>query len=109
KIKLLALINSVRSPAVPNIPTAAQAGFPELTNDGLVGLFGPPSMPITLRERIAADVIAVLESDAAIKERLTDTGQLYNPGGPAEFATSIAEQRARIKAAADALGIAAKQ
>jgi tripartite-type tricarboxylate transporter receptor subunit TctC len=109
KIKLLALINSVRSPAVPNIPTAAEAGYPGLTNDGLIGFFGPPSMPVALRTRIAADVTAVMENDPVIKERLTATGQHYNPGGPAEFAASIDEQRARIKAAADTLGIASKQ
>ena len=37
------------------------------------------------------------------------TGQLFNPGGPAEFGASIDEQRARLKAAANALGIQAKQ
>jgi tripartite-type tricarboxylate transporter receptor subunit TctC len=109
KIKLLALINSLRSPAVPNVPTAAEAGYPGLTNDGLIGFFGPPKMPMALRERIASDVTAIMESDPIIKERLTATGQHYNPGGPAEFTTSIEEQRARIKAAADTLGIAPKQ
>ena len=109
RIKLLALINTVRSPTVPNVPTATEAGFPTLAIDGLVGLFGPPSMPMALRERIAGDIKSVMESDPIIKDRLTTTGQLFNPGGPAEFETSIAVQRASIKAAADALGIAAKQ
>jgi tripartite-type tricarboxylate transporter receptor subunit TctC len=109
KIKLLAVINTERSPSAPNVPTATEAGYPALTNDGLVGLFGPPSMPMALRERIAADIKAVMESDPIIKDRLIATGQLFNPGGPAEFGASIDEQRARVKAAANALGIAAKQ
>ena len=37
KIKLLAVLNSVRTPAYPNIPTVAEAGHPALTIDGLVG------------------------------------------------------------------------
>jgi len=109
KIKLLAVLNTVRTPAYPHIPTVAEAGQPALTIDGLVGLFGPPSMPMALRERIAADVRDVMENDPIIKDRLTATGQLFNPGGPAEFGVSIETQRATIKAAATALGIQAKQ
>jgi tripartite-type tricarboxylate transporter receptor subunit TctC len=109
KIKLVAVLNTIRTPAYPNIPTVAEAGAPALTIDGLVGLFGPPSMPMQLRERIAADIREVMESDAIIKDRLTKTGQLFNPGGPAEFGTSIEHQRATVAAAAEALGMKAKQ
>jgi tripartite-type tricarboxylate transporter receptor subunit TctC len=109
KIKLLAVINTVRSPSAPNVPTATEAGYPALAIDGLVGLFGPPSMSMTLRERVAADIKSVMESDPIIKDRLMATGQLFNPGGPAEFGASIDEQRARVKAAANALGVSAKQ
>ena len=109
KIKLLAVLNTVRTPAYPDIPTVAEAGHPALTIDGLVGLFGPPFMPMALRERIAADVMAVMESDPIIKDRLTRTGQLFNPGGPAEFGASIETQRATVAAAANALGMIAKQ
>jgi tripartite-type tricarboxylate transporter receptor subunit TctC len=109
KIKLLALLNSVRTPAYPSIPTVAEAGHPSMTIDGLVGLFGPPSMPMAQREAIAADVKAVMESDPIIKDRLTRTAQLFNPGGPAEFGASIAIQRATVTAAANALGMKARQ
>jgi len=109
KIKLLALLNSVRTPAYPDIPTVAQAGHPGLTIDGLVGLFGPPTMPMALRERIAADIKEVMESDPIIKDRLTRTGQAFNPGGPAEFGASTEAQRAQVAAAATAIGLQAKQ
>jgi len=109
KIKLLALLNSVRTPAYPDIPTVAEAGHPGLTIDGLVGLFGPPFMPMALRERIAADIKEVMEGDAIVRDRLTQTGQLFNPGGPAEFGVSIETQRATVTAAANALGMFAKQ
>ena len=109
KIKLLALLNTVRTPAYPDIPTVAEAGQPALTIDGLVGLFGPPFMPMALRERIATDIKETMENDPIIKDRLTRTGQLFNPGGPAEFGASIETQRATVTAAANALGLYAKQ
>jgi tripartite-type tricarboxylate transporter receptor subunit TctC len=80
-----------------------------LTMDGLVGLFGPPSMPMALRERIAADIKAVMDSDAIIKNRLIVTAQIPNPGGPAEFAKSIEEQRAVLAKSAKDLGMPEKK
>jgi tripartite-type tricarboxylate transporter receptor subunit TctC len=105
KIKLLVVTNSVRAPTLPNIPTATEAGHPELAFDGLVGFFGPPGMPLALRERIAADVRAV--TDAVIESRLITTGQMVNLGGPVEFATATEQQRARIAEIAKDLGIKA--
>jgi tripartite-type tricarboxylate transporter receptor subunit TctC len=103
KIKLLAVTNSVRAPTQPNLPTVAEAGYPALTIDGLVGLFGPTGMPLDLRQRITADIRAVV--DPTIEDRLTTTGQLTNIGGPEEFGKSIDEQRAKIAAFAKELGI----
>lgn len=103
KIKLLAVTNTSRAPAVPNIPTVQEAGYPALTLDGLVGLFGPPGMPLELRKRISGDFRAV--ADQTIADRLSTTGQILNIGGPDEFAKSIDDQRAKIAAFAKALGI----
>jgi len=103
KIKLLAVTNSVHAPTQPNLPTVAEAGYPALTIDGLVGLFGPKGMPLDLRQRITADIRAVV--DPTIEDRLTITGQLTNIGGPEEFGKSIDEQRAKIADFAKQLGI----
>jgi hypothetical protein len=94
KIKVLAATNTARASAIPDIPTVAEAGYPALTMDGLVGLFGPLTTPNDLRERIAADIKAVMDADPLINDRLIMTAQIPNPGGPAEFAKSIDEQRA---------------
>jgi tripartite-type tricarboxylate transporter receptor subunit TctC len=107
RIKPLLVSNSVRAPTLPEVPTAAEAGHPELSFDGLVGFFGPPGMALDLREHIAADVRAV--TDASIEQRLIATGQIVNLGGPAEFDASIAEQRARLAAIAKELGIKPSQ
>jgi len=103
KIKLLAMANTVRAPSEPDVPTLGEAGYPSLTLDGLVGLFGPPGMPIELRERITADIRAV--ADSTVADRLALTGQIMNIGGPEEFAKSVKEQRAEVAAFAAELGI----
>jgi len=108
-IKALAVTNSQRTPAAPKLPTVTEEGYPELAVDGLVGLFGPPSMPMALRVRIAADVKAVLDADPLVTERLTLTGQIVNPGGPVEFGKAIEQQRATIAEAARVLGVKRKQ
>jgi tripartite-type tricarboxylate transporter receptor subunit TctC len=106
KVKLIAVTNSVRAPNEPDIPTAAEAGYPVLAIDGLVGLFGPQGMSGGLRERIAADVGAAA-ADPVVGARLADTGQILNVGGPAEFGAAIEEQRAKIAGIAKDLGIKA--
>jgi tripartite-type tricarboxylate transporter receptor subunit TctC len=107
RIKPIMLTNSVRAPMLPDVPTAAEAGFPELTMDGLVGFFGPPGMPLELRERIAQDVRAV--TDASVEARLIATGQIVNIGGPSEFVAAIDQQRARLAEVAKDLGIKPSQ
>lgn len=105
KVKALAVTNTARASAIPDIPTVAEAGFPALTIDGLVGLFSLPDMPMALREKIAADVKEIMDNDPIIKDRLILTAQIPNPGGPAEFAKSIEEQKGILAKAAKDLGI----
>jgi tripartite-type tricarboxylate transporter receptor subunit TctC len=107
KIKELAVVNTVRAPTMPDLPTAAEAGFPGLTLDGLVGLFGPSDMPLKLRQRIASDIRAV--ADKTFDDRLTTTGQLMNIGGPEEFEKSIDAQRGQVALYAKELGISPMQ
>jgi tripartite-type tricarboxylate transporter receptor subunit TctC len=109
RIKVLAVTSREPVPIAPGIPTAAEAGYPALEVEGLVGLFGPRGMPVDLRERIAADVRAVFNADPTIAARLATTGQVVNPGGPAEFATAVKEQRDKVAGVAQALGIRPKQ
>jgi tripartite-type tricarboxylate transporter receptor subunit TctC len=110
RIRLLAVQNRSRFPGLAELPTVAEAGFPELNFDGLVGLVAARGSGVTdaSRERIAADVKVVL-ADPVITERLTATGQIVSPGTPAEFAAAIDEQAANLAVAARALGITPKQ
>jgi tripartite-type tricarboxylate transporter receptor subunit TctC len=108
RIKLLAVTNRTRVPGL-DLPTVAEAGFPELNFDGLVGLMAARSSGISdaARERIAADVKAVA-ADPLVADRLTATAQLINPGTGAEFAASIDEQATQLRATAKVLGMQPK-
>jgi tripartite-type tricarboxylate transporter receptor subunit TctC len=106
KVKVIAVTASEPAAILPGVPTVAQAGFPDLTFDGNVGLFGPRDMPAEVRERIAADIKGVL-SDQAIVQRLVATGQVVVPGSAKEFAAAIDKQRAGVAEVAKVLGIKA--
>jgi tripartite-type tricarboxylate transporter receptor subunit TctC len=104
KVRVLALTNHKRAPQYPNIPTAAEAGFPSLSFDGLVGVIGTKDVPQAARDRIAAD-IKDIASDPEVDKRLSATGQVVSPGTAAEFAAEIADQRADVKKIGEVLGI----
>ena len=95
RIKALIVNGKTRAPAVPDLPTARESGYPSLEVEGLVGLFGLKTMPDALKDKIAAD-FRDAAADGSIGERLKATGQVISVGGPKEFAASIEEQRANI-------------
>jgi tripartite-type tricarboxylate transporter receptor subunit TctC len=105
RIKVLLVTSKQRALGQPEIPTAAEAGYPELTMETSGGLYGPPHMPESLRESIARDFREIAESDPVIGKRLADTGQIMTLRGPAEFARSIDEQNRQLGALAKTLGL----
>jgi tripartite-type tricarboxylate transporter receptor subunit TctC len=108
KLKVLAFTASQRAEAVPDVPTAAEAGFPGMTIDGLVGVFGMKNLDDKAQARIEADVIEQLR-DPKIIETLTSTGQVVNPGTAKEFTAAIEAQTAQAAETGRLLGIKAAQ
>jgi tripartite-type tricarboxylate transporter receptor subunit TctC len=107
KLKVLAVTSRQRAGIAPAIPTVAEAGFPFLGLDGLIGVFGPRGMPEALRASIAGDIRSVVAADPTIATRLAATGQVVDVRGPAEFAAAIKEQHDKLADVAQALGIKA--
>jgi len=99
RARILMVVNRERSQLAPDVPTAAEAGYPELTFDGIVGFYGARDMPADLTQRVAADVAAVAR-DPALAAQLASTGTALRVGTPAEFAAAIEDQRAKIAAIA---------
>jgi tripartite-type tricarboxylate transporter receptor subunit TctC len=104
RIKVLVQMGRSRAPSLPDIPTAAEAGFPAMEMEGLVGLFGSPAVPAELREKIGADVVAVAD-DRDTDAKLNATAQTPTRGGAKEFTEIMARQRAQIAKIAKALDL----
>jgi tripartite-type tricarboxylate transporter receptor subunit TctC len=105
RVKLLAVTNRNRVPGL-DLPTVAEAGYPQLNFDGLVGLIASRSsgMSDAVRERVAADVKTVA-ADPLVAERLAATAQINNPGTGADLQASQEEQSAQLAATAKILGL----
>ena len=108
RARLLAVASEVRAPLAPDVPTVAEAGYPELRMDGVVGFFGKRGMPEALRDRIASD-IRIVASDPGIGERLAAVGQAARPGTAAEFAALLDQYRRRLADLAKTIDFKATQ
>jgi tripartite-type tricarboxylate transporter receptor subunit TctC len=107
KVRIIAIAARQRSPIFKDIPSVAEAGYPGLAVETTAGLYGPKDMPLELRKRIGADVIAAAK-DPGVTAKISSTGQDVRPGGPEELAATIAQQTANTAAVAKILGMEKK-
>ena len=108
KIKIISINDRERSPVAPDIPSVVESGFPSLLASPVLGLLGPRDMPIDLRRRIAADMLAALD-DKSIGERLALMGQPAAPMGVDAYTAALKEQYAQVARIASVLDIARKK
>jgi tripartite-type tricarboxylate transporter receptor subunit TctC len=97
KANLLVVTNRERSPTAPQVPTAHELGYPELTFDGIVGFYGPRTISPELRERIAHDVRAVA-LEPAVGAQLQKAGLAVNITMLGDFERAIEDQGAKVNA-----------
>jgi tripartite-type tricarboxylate transporter receptor subunit TctC len=95
KARIIVVANTRRAPTLPDVPTAAEAGYPEMSMDGLSGFFGWRDMPSGLRDKISDDIGAVTRNPE-VRARIEASGQHLLGGTPAEFAAAIESQRVRV-------------
>ncbi len=95
--KLLFVTNRERSPQVPDVPTAKEAGFPDLTFEGVSGVYGWRDMPAEIRQRVVTDVAAIV-ADPDFRARVLKVGTVPRSGTPEEFAAAIDAQRDQVAA-----------
>jgi tripartite-type tricarboxylate transporter receptor subunit TctC len=109
RLKILVVSSKQRAPSQPDVPTAIEAGYPDLTFESIGGVFGPPGMPKELRNRIAVDFRKVAAANPEIEKRLAATGQIMSLRSPDDFAAAIKEQRVTLVGLAKVLGLKAAQ
>jgi tripartite-type tricarboxylate transporter receptor subunit TctC len=94
KLRVLAVSDATRYPLAPDVPTFAELGHGEVSYSAALGVYGPKTLAPALRDRIAADLLAVAK-DPKIDARLHEMGFVRVNLTSTEFATRLAKQRAR--------------
>ena len=82
KLRALAITSANRAPQLPNVPTMAELGMPELTTDYWYAIFAPAGTSREIIDKIRADVHGVLDS--------RDVTTQFNTLGLHPFATTPA-------------------
>jgi tripartite-type tricarboxylate transporter receptor subunit TctC len=104
KLKVLATLGARRSNLFPDVPTIAEAGFPQYSVVPWGAMVGPAKMPRDIVERLARDVNAAV-NNAQVKEQLDKFGYELQGSSPEELGKFIREQLAAWRQAVKEAGI----
>jgi len=105
KMRILAVTSPTRLAAAPDIPTAAEQGFPGLTVIGSLGLLAPAGTPSQIIEQIA-DATRTIVAEPAFRQLLIDAGIEPSPdSNPKKFRQSLAADVALWAPVVKALGL----
>jgi tripartite-type tricarboxylate transporter receptor subunit TctC len=71
-------------PQLPDLPTAAELGFPGFEGVGWAGLIAPKGTPADLVDKISNDARKVL-NEPQMRERLIERGMVVDPRNAREW------------------------
>jgi tripartite-type tricarboxylate transporter receptor subunit TctC len=98
RIKALATGGNVRSPLLPQVPTFAELGYPEVETHAWFGLFVPAASPKEAVTRIYQDTKRILDESDFRQKQLVEKGYEVVGSSPGEFVIYLkkdGESRAR--------------
>lgn len=94
KMRALCVSSAKRLPALPQVPTVAEQGFPGFSAVTWLGLVGPAKIPKDIVTRINQEAMKLLATPD-VQERLTQEGSFPTPGTPEQFAQMIQKEHAK--------------
>ena len=94
KLRAIAMTGARRSPAIPDIPTVAEAGVPGYETGSWYGIVVPAGTPKPAIDRLSKEVVAIVHSPD-ITRRLNDEAVIPVGSTPAEFTAHIKKELAR--------------
>jgi tripartite-type tricarboxylate transporter receptor subunit TctC len=103
KLKALAVTGTTRAPDLPEVPTMAENGLPNVTSVTYYGLMGPRGTPTMVVDKLNTEVNASLKSPE-LTAAMTKLGFGIKGGSPQDFAALIAEQSHRWGPIVKAIG-----
>ena len=106
RVRPLALVGSVRSKVLPEVPTFGEAGVAKLDTSGWFGMLAPAGTPRSIVDKIANDTAQILALPE-VTEILRGQGLEPTGLGPDAFARFLHEDLLRWKSLTQELGIKA--
>ena len=88
KLRGLAVLATRRSPALPDLPTNAEAGIPGLESDTLTGIVAPAGTPKDIIDRWRSDIVKMV-AVPEVRQRLEALGFAPVADTPEEFGARI--------------------
>lgn len=105
KLRILAITNDARLPVCPDIPTAVEAGVPELVTTQVIAVFTPAGTPAAVNMVLAAANTAAL-ADKSYRQTLSDAAFIPLIGWtPEQFNQYMAKDVARWSPLVKAIGV----
>ena len=94
KLRALAVTSSTRAPALPDVPTVAEAGLPGFEASSWFGVLAPAGTPPAIVAKLNAEIAKWLTTPEA-KEKLAGVGANIAGGTPEDFARHIQAETAK--------------
>jgi len=94
KLKVLATTGKTRLPSLPDVPTTAEAGLPNLDATSWFGVFAPAKTPKALVDKLTADIAKVV-STPAFKQKAEEQGATADYLDPQQMDAMVKAETAR--------------
>lgn len=94
RLRALAVSTRERAAALPDVPTAIEAGFKDYEAIGWFGLMAPAGTPPAIVERLSAEVAKAMATPV-IRDRTTEQGATPVGSTPAQFERFVRDEIAK--------------